>query len=64
MESIEIKRKRTREKFKDKVKELVNIKAKDLWGSFKDGLLEACEELCGKRKQRKEQGHGGEMKKC
>ena len=39
-------------KLKDKVKELVNTstKAKDWWGSFKDGVLEACEELCGKRK--------------
>ena len=33
-----LKEKETREKFKDKVKELVNIKANDLWGSFKDGF--------------------------
>ena len=53
---MEIKRKKTLKKFKDKVKELVNIEAKDLWGLFKDGVLKACEQLCGKRKQRREQG--------
>ena len=38
------------------MKELVNTEAKDLQGSFKDGVLEACEELCERRKQRREQG--------
>ena len=42
--------------FKDKVKGLVNTEAKDLWGLFNDEVLESCEELCGKRKQRREQG--------
>ena len=32
------------------MKKLVNTEAKDLWGLFKDGVLEACEQLCGKRK--------------
>ena len=51
--------KETKEKFK-KVKELVNsakatkasvdTKAKDLWSSFKDWVLETCKELCGKTK--------------
>ena len=54
MEGMEIKRNKTREKFKDKVKELVNTEAKDLWSSLKDGILEACEELCGRKKQRRE----------
>ena len=44
MEGMEIKRKKIREKFKDKVKELVNTDAKDLWVLFKDGILEACED--------------------
>ena len=51
-----IKEKERREKFKDKVKELVNNEAKNLWGLFKDGVLEACEELCGKRKGRRKRG--------
>ena len=42
--------KRNKEKFKDKVKELVNTETKDLWGLFMGGILEACEELCRKRK--------------
>ena len=51
-----LKEKETREKFKDKVKELVNTEAKDLWGLVKNEALKACEELCEKRKQRREQG--------
>ena len=51
---MKIKEKETREKFKDKVKELVNTEAKYLWGSFKNRVLKACEELCGKIKQRRE----------
>ena len=50
---MEIKK---REKFKDKMKELVNTGAKDLWGLLKDRVLEACKELCKKRKRRREQG--------
>ena len=38
------------------MKELVNTEAKDLWGSFEDGVLETCKVLCGKRKQRRERG--------
>ena len=34
-----LKENKTREKFKDKVEELVNNEAKDLWGSFKDGVF-------------------------
>ena len=60
-----LKGKETRKKFKNKVKELLNTKAKNLWGSFKDGVLEACEELC----ERQNEGgsgetHGGGMRKC
>ena len=49
IEGMKIKKKK--EKFKDKVKELGNTEAKDLWGSFKDGALKACEELCGLRRK-------------
>ena len=51
---MEIKRKRNRENFKDKVKELINTEAKDLWSSFRDGVLEVCEKLCGRRKRKRE----------
>ena len=50
MESMEIKGKRNKGKFKDKTKELVDTETKDLWGSFKEGVLQACEGLCGRRK--------------
>ena len=53
---MEIKGKRNKEKFKDKMKKLVDTEAKDLWGLFKDPVLETCGELCGRRKQRREQG--------
>ena len=51
-----LKEKKKREKFKDKVKQLVNTKAKNLWGSVKDGVLEACENTCGWRKRRRKRG--------
>ena len=56
MKGMKIKKKQTREKFKDKMKELVNTEAKDLWSLFSDGVLEACKELCGRRKQKRERG--------
>ena len=34
-----LKEKETKEKIKDKVKELVNTEAKALWGLFKDGFF-------------------------
>ena len=49
-----LKEKKTKKKFKDKVKILVNTEAKDLWGLFKHGVLEVCEELCGRKKRRRE----------
>ena len=52
-----LKEKETRKKFKDEVKELVNTEAKNLWGSFRDGVLETCKKLCRKRKQRREPGN-------
>ena len=55
MEGIEIKRKKNKKKLKEKVKKLINTEAKNLWGSFKDEILEACEKFCRKRKRRREQ---------
>ena len=46
----------TRVIFKTRVKELVSTDAPDLWKSFKDGVLKACDEVCGKKKFRRDQG--------
>ena len=46
-------KKRRGKKFPDRLKELVNTEAEDLWSSFKDGILEAWKDLCEKKKQRR-----------
>ena len=46
----------TRVRFEKTVKELVSTYAPDLWKTFKDGVLKACDELCGKKKSRRDQG--------
>ena len=38
-----------RKRFEEKVIKLVDVGAPDLWGHFKDGVLKACDEVCGKR---------------
>ena len=43
-------------RFEKRVKELVSTDAPDLWKSFRDGVLKACDELCGKKKSRRDQG--------
>ena len=45
-----------RMRFKEKVTKLVDVGASELWGHFKDGVLKACDEVCGKKR-------GGEVKK-
>ena len=47
----------TRVRFKIRVKELVSTDAPDLWKTFRDGVLKACDELCGKKKSRRDQGN-------
>ena len=37
----------------EKVIELVDVGAPNLWGHFMDGVLEACDEVCGKKSGRK-----------
>ena len=55
---------RTRVKFEKRVKELVSTDAPDLWKIFRDGVLKACEELCGKKKSREiKETCGGGMKR-
>ena len=43
-------------RFEKTVKELVSTDAPDLWKTFKDGVLKACDEVCGKKKFRRDQG--------
>ena len=45
---------RTRVRFEKRVKELVRTDAPDLWKTFWDGVLKACDELCGKKKSRRD----------
>ena len=36
-------------RFEKIVKELVRTDVPDLWKTFKDGVLKACDEVCGKK---------------
>ena len=47
---------RTRVRFEKRVKELVSTDAPDLWKTFRDGVLKACDEVCGKKKSRRDRG--------
>ena len=40
-------------KFQQRVKKLVDIDALNLWNTFKNSMLQACDEECGKKKGRK-----------
>ena len=46
----------TRVTFVKRVKELVTTDAPDLWKTFKDGVLKACDKVCGKKKSRRDRG--------
>ena len=55
-----LKVKEIKEKFEEREVELVDTDSMDLWGSYKNGVLQACDELCGKTNGRGDQGiHGG-----
>ena len=38
---------RIRKRFEEKIIKLVDVGASNLWGHFKDGVLCACDEVCG-----------------
>ena len=59
-----LKERETQKKFERRVEELVDVKTTTLWESFRDGVLTACDELCGKKKVRMEEINGGAMKKA
>ena len=45
-----------RKRLEEKVIELVDIVAPNLLGHFKDGILKACDEECGKKRGRRSKG--------
>ena len=47
-----LKKKEIKEKFEEKVEELVDTDSMDLSESYNKGVLQACDELCGKTKGR------------
>ena len=40
-------------KFQERVMELVDVDAPNLWNTFKNSMLQACNEVCEKKKGRK-----------
>jgi hypothetical protein len=56
VERWKLKEEETRARFEEKVGELVSLDAPDLWSCFKEGALKACDEVCGKKKGRRDRG--------
>ena len=52
-----LKEREMQEKFERKVEELVDVETTNLRESFRDGVLTTCDELCGKKKVRKNGGN-------
>ena len=49
--------KEIKEEFEQRVVELLDTKAVDLWESYKNGVLKACDKLCEKMKGGRDQGN-------
>ena len=43
-------------KFQERVKGLIDVDAPNLWSTFKNSIQQACDEVCGKKKGRKNHG--------
>ena len=43
-------------KFQERVWELVDVDAPNLWNTFKNSMLQACDEVCGKKNGRRNHG--------
>ena len=52
-----LQEKEIKEEFARRVVELVDAEAVDLWESYRNGVLKACDDLCGKTKGRRDQGN-------
>ena len=46
-----------KKRFQERVKELVDVDAPNLWNTFKKSMLQACDEVCGKKKNIKSHGN-------
>ena len=46
-----------RKRYEEKVIKLVDVGAPNLWGVFKNGVSKACDEVCGKKRGRKNTGN-------
>ena len=46
-----------RKRFEEKVTKLVDVGVPNLLGHFKDGVLMACDEVCGKKRGRRSKGY-------
>ena len=51
-----LKEEATRGRFEGRVRELMSTGRPDSWGSFKEGVLKACDEVCGKGRNRRDIG--------
>ena len=49
-----LKKDDTRTKLEGRVREVVSADALDLWNCFKEGVLKACDEVCGKKNGRRD----------
>ena len=59
-----LKEKNMKPRFQEKVKELIDVDATNLWNTFTNVILQACDEVCRKKKDRKNQRiRGGGMKR-
>ena len=45
-----------RKRLEEKVIKLVDVGSPNLWGHFKDGVLKACDEVCGKKRGSRNKG--------
>ena len=47
-----LKENKMKTRFQERVRELVDGDAANLWNTFKNSMLQACDEVCGKKKDR------------
>ena len=52
-----------RKRFEENKSKLVDVGVPNVRGHFNDGVLKACDEVCGKKRGRRSKGDGGGMKR-
>ena len=57
MEGLEIEETKFESKISRRAKELVNVDAPNLWNTFKSVMLQACDEVCGRKKGSRNHGN-------